>query len=85
MELRTNGGVMAGEPEERLSPALPIPSGAVLTTAQIATLLQISQRTVQRAIREKQLTAHRVGRIYRVHAQDLQDWWATMRIAPDKP
>jgi excisionase family DNA binding protein len=76
---------MAGELEETSSPALPISSGAVLTTAQIATLLQISQRTVQRAIREQQLKAHRVGRIYRVHAQDLQDWWATMRIAPNEP
>jgi excisionase family DNA binding protein len=55
------------------------PLGQVLTTEQIAEMLQISQRTVQRAIREGHLRAHRVGRIYRVNAEDLRVWWDALR------
>jgi excisionase family DNA binding protein len=56
--------------------------GKVLTTAQVAELLQISPRTVQRAIRQGELKASRVGRIYRVADQDLREWWDKLRTAP---
>jgi excisionase family DNA binding protein len=74
---------MAAEKDEAANPLLPNPLGQILTTEQIAKILQISQRTVQRAIREGHLKAHRVKRVYRVHAKDLQEWWAKMRIEPD--
>jgi excisionase family DNA binding protein len=72
---------MAGEKGETSHPPLPNPLGEILTTQQVAQILQISQRTVQRAIRDKELKAHRVKRVYRVHAKDLQEWWAKMRLA----
>jgi excisionase family DNA binding protein len=53
--------------------------GRVLTTAQVAQLLQLSPRTVQRAIRQGQLKATRFGRVYRVTDQDLREWWEKMR------
>jgi excisionase family DNA binding protein len=55
--------------------------GPVFTTEQIAELLQISQRTVQRAISKGELKAHRIGRIYRVADKDLQVWWNQLRTA----
>jgi excisionase family DNA binding protein len=55
------------------------PLGQILTTEQVAEILQISQRTVQRAIREGHLRAHRVGRIYRVNAEDLRVWWDALQ------
>jgi excisionase family DNA binding protein len=61
------------------------PVGQVLTTAQVAELLQISPRTVQRAIRRGELKAHRVGRIYRVNDQDLREWWEKIRTMPPSP
>ena len=47
------------------------PLGQLYTTAEVAKLLRVSQRTVQVWIREKQLTAIRFGRILRVRQADL--------------
>ena len=41
------------------------------TTAEVAKLLRVSQRTVQVWIREGQLTAVRYGRLLRVRQADL--------------
>jgi excisionase family DNA binding protein len=61
------------------------PVGQVLTTAQVAELLQVNPRTVQRAIRRGELKAHRVGRVYRVVDQDLREWWEAIRTVSPSP
>ncbi len=63
---------------KREKPIRPLinPLGQVLTTEEVAEILKTSQRTVQRLIRLGQLKAHRVGRGYRVRAQDLEAWFA---------
>jgi hypothetical protein len=70
---------------------LTIPLGA-MAPQTIELLKEASARTSRKQSVETMLplavaslVLGRVGRIYRVHAQDLQDWWATMRIAPDDP
>ena len=74
---------MAAQRNEESRGPWPNPLGQVLTTEQVAEILHISQRTVQRAIRAGHLKAYRVGRIYRVLDRDLQAWWATLRTTPD--
>jgi len=50
-------------------PAAPV--GQLYTTSEVATLLRVSQRTVQDWIRAGQLTAVRYGRLLRVREADL--------------
>jgi excisionase family DNA binding protein len=47
------------------------PLGRIFTTAETATLLRVSQRTVQVWIRDGLLTAVRYGRLLRVREADL--------------
>jgi excisionase family DNA binding protein len=70
---------MAENEEDRLVES---PVGQVLTTAQVAKFLQISPRTVQRAIRTGELKAHRIRRVYRVNAQDMREWWDKIAFVP---
>jgi excisionase family DNA binding protein len=53
---------------------LPIisPVGPIYTTADTATLLKVSVRTVQRMIRAHQLRSHKVGRVYRILGKDIE-------------
>jgi excisionase family DNA binding protein len=46
---------------------------------EVAEILKTSQRTMQRLIRLVHLKAHRVGRGYRVRAQDLEAWFEQTR------
>ena len=47
------------------------PVGQLYTTDEVATLLRVSQRTVQVWIRDGMLTAVRYGRLLRVRQADL--------------
>ena len=44
------------------------------TLQQVATLLQVSERTIMRLIKTRRLPAVRVGRQYRIAKSDLQDY-----------
>jgi excisionase family DNA binding protein len=50
------------------------PVGTLYTTAQVAQLVSVSPRTVQRWIREKRLPAVMVGGTYRVRAEALREF-----------
>jgi excisionase family DNA binding protein len=50
-------------------------SERILTTDQVADMLQVSQRTIQRAIVHGGLKARKVGRGWRVRERDLWEWW----------
>lgn len=51
------------------------------TSRQIAQQLQVSERTVRRWIDKGDLTAHRLGRVVRVSARDLEVFLALRRLA----
>jgi excisionase family DNA binding protein len=46
----------------------------LLTLSEVADLLQVSKRTLQRMIRSKKLPALKVGKQWRVRASQLQQW-----------
>ena len=52
-------------------PADPSIVGPLYTTGEVATLLRVSQRTVQVWIRDGMLTAVRYGRLLRIRQADL--------------
>ena len=54
-----------------LSTADPTQVGALYTTAEVATLLRVHQRTVQEWIRAGMLPAVRYGRLLRIRQADL--------------
>jgi len=49
----------------------PTQVGALYTTAEVATLVRVHQRTVQEWIRSGMLTAVRYGRLLRIRQADL--------------
>jgi excisionase family DNA binding protein len=59
--------------EHHPAPVVPAdpPVGQLYTTDEVATLLRVSQRTVQGWIRDGMLTAVRYGRLLRVRPADL--------------
>jgi excisionase family DNA binding protein len=58
------------------------PMGIIYTVAEVARLLQVSPRTVQRLIHQGQLKSRRVGRIHRILGKDLQ---AFLGECPEPP
>jgi excisionase family DNA binding protein len=52
------------------------PVGPIYTTADTATLMKISIRTVQRLIRDRKLKSHKVGRVYRILGKDIEAFFA---------
>jgi excisionase family DNA binding protein len=51
--------------------------GDILTPEQVAAYLQLNTDTVYRLIRQRSLTATRIGRTYRIPRQDLEAFIAT--------
>ena len=45
-----------------------------LTIADVAELLQVSDRTVQRWIKTGELAAHQLGRQWRISTRDLEEY-----------
>lgn len=60
--------------ETQVSPIIS-PVGPIYTTADTATLMKISVRTVQRLIRDRKLKSHKVGRVYRILARDIEQFF----------
>ena len=51
----------------------------LLTVRQAATQLQLSERTVRRAITAGELAVHRIGAAVRISEADLSTWIASKR------
>jgi excisionase family DNA binding protein len=58
---------------------------AVLTTQEVAQLLQISRRSVQWLIKQRRLKAIRIGRAYRVRASALHTFFAQHETGASEP
>jgi excisionase family DNA binding protein len=56
------------------------PVGQIYTTAQVASILQVHRRTVERLIMQGHLQAIHVGRRLRVTTQQLQDFVAQQGV-----
>ncbi len=52
----------------------------MLSVAQVAKRLGVSSRTVTRLIVAGELTAHQIGSVYRVAAEDLAAYLARTRV-----
>jgi excisionase family DNA binding protein len=52
------------------------PVGPIYTTADTATLMKVSVRTVQRLIRDRKLKSHKVGRVYRILGKDIEAFFS---------
>jgi excisionase family DNA binding protein len=67
--LRLDEGPLVGRASFR-----PYDDGDVLTTAQLARLLQVDERVVRRLARHGELPGRRVGRQWRFSRQAVLDW-----------
>ena len=65
-----------------ITPADPAIVRPLYTTHEVATLLRVSQRTVQDWIREGTLTAVRYGRLLRVRQADLASFGEVLNQRP---
>jgi PTS system nitrogen regulatory IIA component len=65
-------------------PAMPIdlPGHPFLTPKEVSDLLQVSVYTVRRWIKEGELPAYKVGRLWRIDKVDLNEWLSQQRL-PD--
>ena len=72
---------------EKVRCAIVSPVGAVFDTEEVAEVLKVSRRAVQRMIRDGKLRSHKVGRSYRVLGADIQRFFAEQSVtaAEDVP
>ena len=64
--------------------SLDSPMHAFLTPKEVSSLLQVSVYTVRRWIKEGELPAYKVGRLWRIEKEDLNKWLNQQRLAdPD--
>jgi len=54
-----------------------------MTTEQIAQRLQVSERTVRRMIKDKELLAYKIGKEWRVDEPDLKAYIARLKKKED--
>lgn len=57
-------------------------SPSLLTAAEVADQLRVSTMTIYRLIRRGELPAVRVGRNYRVRAEDIEAYLSGQRVDP---
>jgi excisionase family DNA binding protein len=58
------------------------PVGPIYTTADTATLMKVSIRTVQRLIRARKLRSRKVGRVYRILGKDIEAFFSQEEQTP---
>jgi putative molybdopterin biosynthesis protein len=51
-----------------------LPTHPFLTPEEVSDLLQVSVYTVRRWIKQGELPAYKVGRLWRIDTADLNDW-----------
>ena len=59
-------------------------AGLLLTVAEVAEVLRVSNMTVYRLIKAGELPALRVGKNYRIRERDLEDYLATGSVRADE-
>lgn len=59
-------------------------AGPLLTVAEVAGVLRVSNMTVYRLIKAGELPALRVGKNYRIREQDLETYLATGSVRADE-
>jgi excisionase family DNA binding protein len=59
-------------------------AGSLLTVAEVADVLRVSNMTVYRLIKAGELAALRVGKNYRIRERDLETYLATGSVAADE-
>jgi len=57
-----------------------LPPQPFLTPQEVSSLLQISVYTVRRWIKQGELPAYKVGRLWRIKNSDLEQWLDEQRI-----
>lgn len=57
-------------------------AGQLLTVAEVADALRVSNMTVYRLINAGELAALRIGKNYRIRASDLEAYLASGEVAP---
>jgi excisionase family DNA binding protein len=58
--------------------------GPLLTVAEVADMLRVSNMTVYRLIKAGDISALRVGKNYRIRQQELEDYLASGSVAVDE-
>ena len=58
-------------------------TGALLTVAEVAAVLRVSNMTVYRLIKAGELPALRVGKNYRIRSHDLEAFIVTGSVSAD--
>jgi putative molybdopterin biosynthesis protein len=56
-----------------------LPTHPFLTPEEVSDLLQVSVYTVRRWIKQGELPAYKVGRLWRIDKADLKDWLSHQR------
>jgi excisionase family DNA binding protein len=74
---------MKAKSRRALGPSVISPVGQILSTEDVAKLLDVSQRTVQELIRTGKLQAVRVGKRYRILGQHIRQFFG--QEAPRSP
>src|SRR5215207_5874892 len=57
----------------------------VYTTAQVAAALQLSIKTILRAIEKGQLEARKAGKLYLISQDAVQRFWESLPLATEAP
>ncbi len=58
------------------------PMHPFLTPKEVSELLQVSVFTVRRWIKQGELPAYKVGRLWRIRRSDLNEWLSEQRPSP---
>lgn len=58
---------------------------APLTIAEVAALERVDERTIRKEIHACRLVARKIGTIYRIDPEALEDWRRATIVKPSKP
>ena len=62
-----------------------LPKQPFLTPQEVSDLLQVSVYTVRRWIKQGELPAYKVGRLWRINKHDLNEWLDEQRLLKATP
>ena len=56
-------------------------SDQLLTPAQVGERVQVTERTIYQGLRDRQLVGHKLGRLWRIRPEDLEDFLDRTRVS----